>query len=306
MTKPNFFIIGAPKCGTTALSDYLRDHPNVYFSEPKEPHYFAEDLEKYRLTKTLDEYLGLFDGCSQEHTAIGEGSVFYLFSTVALEKIHKFNPQAKIIVMLRNPVDLVHSFHSQLMYSADEGEKDFEKAWHLQQTRREGKKIPRRCREASLLDYTAVGSLGEQIERLLNIFPPEQVKIIWFEDFIKSTKEVYDLTLDFLEIHNDNRTDFAQINENKVHKLDLISNLSEKPPKGLTNIALKVRDVFGIKRLYLLKTLRSLNTKVAKRKPLDDQLRREITAEFTSDIQRLSKQLNKDLNHWLLFTSSTK
>ncbi len=156
MTQPNFFIVGAPKSGTTALSDYLRDHPNIFFSEPKEPHYFAQDFEKYRLTKTLEEYLSLFDESTPNHLAIGEGSVFYLFSSVALKKIYEFDPQAKIIVMLRNPVDLVYSFHSQQLFSADEDEQSFEKAWRLQGVRQQGKHIPRKNRNTNFLNYASI------------------------------------------------------------------------------------------------------------------------------------------------------
>ncbi|MDJ0897392.1 MAG: sulfotransferase [Xenococcus sp. MO_188.B8] len=298
--KPNFFIVGAPKCGTTALSDYLRDHPNIYFSEPKEPHYFAQDFEKYRLTKTLEEYLSLFDESTSNHTAIGEGSVLYLFSSVALKKIYEFDSQAKIIVMLRNPVDLVHSFHSQQLFSADEDEQSFEKAWRLQDIRQQGKHIPRKNRHTIFLNYTAIGRLGEQVERLLAIFPPEQIKIIWFEDFVKSTKKVYIDVLNFLGVPEDNRTEFIRINENKTHKLRLVGRFSQKPPAFLSNVALKAKDILGIERLYILDTIRSLNTMIASREPLANDLRAELTEEFADDIKKLSQLLDKDLNHWLV------
>ena len=298
MTKPNFFIIGAPKCGTTALCEYLKEHPNIYISEPKEPHYFATDFPKYRLTATKEEYFNLFAE-SEEHLAIGEGSVFYLFSSVALKNIYEYDPDAKIIIMLRNPVDLVYSFHSQQLYSSDEAEKSFEKAWHLQDLRREGKHIPRLCRHPIFLDYAAIGRLGEQVERALSIFPREQIEIIWFEDFVRSTKEVYDRVLDFLAVPRDDRTNFVRINENKVHKLGLLGNFSEKPPALLSDLALKARDFLGIERLNILDTIRTINTKVASREPLSERLRAEISSEFASDIHKLSELLNKDLNHWL-------
>lgn len=300
MVKPNFFIIGAPKCGTTALSDYLRTHPNIYFSEPKEPHYFAQDFEKYRLTKTSEEYLSLFIQTTPNHIAIGEGSVFYLFSSVALRKIYEFDPQAKIIVMLRNPVDLVYSFHSQQLFSADEDEPCFEKAWRLQKLRLQGKHIPKKNRHTIFLNYASVGRLGEQVDRLLTIFPFEQIKIICFEDFIMSTKKVYDDVINFLGVPNDNRTDFLRINENKNHKLQLVGNFSQKPPKFLSSLALKTKDILGIKRLYVLDTIRSLNTKTVAREPLSNDFRAELTEEFADDIKKLSQLLAKDLNHWLV------
>ena len=74
MRKPNFFIVGAPKCGTTALSEYLREHPQVFMSRPKEPHHFATDMPRYRFTKNEADYLDLFSGADDSHTAIGEAS----------------------------------------------------------------------------------------------------------------------------------------------------------------------------------------------------------------------------------------
>ena len=73
--RPNFFIVGAPKCGTTALSHYLRQHPRIFFSLPKEPHYFATDLPRYRMVTHEPAYLEYFRGAGPQHTAVGEGSV---------------------------------------------------------------------------------------------------------------------------------------------------------------------------------------------------------------------------------------
>ena len=300
MNQPNFFVVGAPKCGTTALSEYLREHPNVFISEPKEPHYFTFDFEQYRVTKTWSEYLNLFSSSTSEHIAIGEGSVFYLCSSVALEKIKEYDPQAKIIVMLRNPVDMIYSFHSQLVFTADENEKNFEKAWRLQKTRQQGKQIPSQCREPAFLQYAEMGKLGQQIEKLQAVFPTEQVKIVLFEDFVKSTKNVYDEVLQFLAVPNDKRTEFIRINENKSHKMGAIGNFTAKPPALLTNVALKARDMLGIKELGILDTIRSFNTKVAAREPLSDSLRSEMIEEFTPDIQKLARLIERDLSHWLV------
>ncbi len=297
MSKPNFFIVGAPKCGTTALSEYLREHPNIYMCEPKEPHFFDYDFEEYRVVKTLDHYLALFDASSSEHIAIGDASACYLYSSVALKEIYQFDPQAKIIVMLRNPIDLAYSYHSQLFYASDENEPDFEKAWRLQDIRKEGKKIPPRCRDSALLQYAAVARLGEQVERLLTIFPREQIEIILFDDFAKNTKEVYDRILKFLEVPNDNRTDFKRINQNKNHKLKAVGSFSERPPKLLTTMIMQVKKLLGIERLYLLDAVRHLNNKVQTRKPLAASFRAELIAEFEPDIRKLSQLLNQDLSH---------
>jgi hypothetical protein len=299
MPKPNFFIVGAPKCGTTALSEYLREHPNIYMCNPKEPHFFDYDFEQYRVVKTLDEYLSLFDASTSEHIAIGDASACYLYSSIALKEIYKFDPQAKIIVMLRNPIDLAYSYHSQLFYASDENEPDFEKAWGLQGIRKEGKKIPSRCRDSALLQYAAVARLGEQIERLLTVFPREQIEIILFDEFTKSTKQVYERILNFLEVPRDNRRDFRQFNHNKSHKLETVGHLSERPPELLTKIVMQAKKLLGIERLYILDIIRYFNNKVQARQPLTDNFRAELLAEFAPDIKKLSQLLEKDLSHWV-------
>ncbi len=136
MKFPNFFIIGAPKAGTTALSEYLRGHPQVFFSEPKEPHFFNDDFSA-RHTYDMDTYLSYFKDADEEYKAIGEGSVFYLSSKNAVPNILKKNPNAKFIVMLRNPVSMAQSWHAQAIHSFGETVLDFDKAWHLQDKRKE-------------------------------------------------------------------------------------------------------------------------------------------------------------------------
>jgi hypothetical protein len=125
--RPTFFIVGAPKSGTTALAVYLQDHPMVCFSEDKEPQYFALDLPGQRLVTDEAQYLAFFHP-SETNKIAGEASVFYLYSKVAIQNIAKFDQNAKLIVMLRNPIDIVHSFHAQLVFSGEEDERDFAEA----------------------------------------------------------------------------------------------------------------------------------------------------------------------------------
>jgi len=100
--KPNFFIVGAPKCGTTSMTEYLKQHPDIFIPEEKEPHYFGSDLEYPRITKTEAQYLRLFSE-AQDERRLGEASVWYLFSQRAAQEIYEFNPLSRIIIMLRTP-----------------------------------------------------------------------------------------------------------------------------------------------------------------------------------------------------------
>lgn len=298
--QPNFFIVGAPKCGTTALSEYLRTHPDIYMSTPKEPFYFADDFPAYRVVKTEEEYLEkCFFDVLPRHQVVGEASALYLYSSVALKNLYRFNPHAKIIVMLRNPVDLVYSYHSQLLYDGDENEPDFKQAWKLQASRKQGKNISNLCREPRLLQYAEFGKLGQQVEYLLNIFPSEQIHVVWFEEFTSSTSLVYKEVLKFLEVPSDNRTEFERINANKMHKSSVLGKVTQKTPKFLINIAMKIKQVMGFSRWGIMDTIRSFNSERTTRKALSPDFKAELTTEFATDIQKLSGLLDKDLSHWL-------
>src|SRR3954468_1950993 len=116
MPSPSFFIVGAPKCGTTSLNDYLRQHPRIFIPERKELHYFGSDLTFLKTQRpTREEYLAHFAAAQPQQIA-GEASVWYLYSQLAAREIHDFCREAKFIIMLRNPVDMMHSLHSQYLY----------------------------------------------------------------------------------------------------------------------------------------------------------------------------------------------
>ena len=160
--RPNFFILGAPKCGTTALSAYLREHPRVFVSQPKEPHYFCDDFDYYYAPGQRSEahYLGLFADADERHLAVGEASVWYLYSATAARNIIAFAPDARIIVMVRNPVELVPSLHSQLRYMLDEAEPDPAAAWDLLDARARGEGLPDTVRVPEFLQYRDAARLG--------------------------------------------------------------------------------------------------------------------------------------------------
>jgi len=297
--KPNFFIVGAPKCGTTALSVYLQTHPNIFITSPKEPHFFAEEFHIPKIT-TWSEYLSLFETVKPQHKIIGEASVHYLCSELALSKIYQYNPNAKIIVMLRNPVDLVYSYHSQLLYNiGDENESDFEKAWHLQSSRQQGKNMPPLCCSPATLQYKNIGALGTQMEKLFSVFPKEQIKVILFDDFKISTSSAYQEIITFLGVPNDHKTDFPQINKNKKHRNQLLGKLTQKTPKLLTATGKIFKQSLGIKSLGIIKKIRQTNQEEFERSPLDPKFRSYLVDEFKDEIVKLSDILNTDLSHWL-------
>ncbi len=177
MGLADFCIIGAPKCGTTALYAYLRDHPGVFMPEPKEPHYFCTDFPNYRKVRSCAAYRELFQA-APPGVLLGEASVWYLFSEVAVARILDDNPASRMIVMLRNPVDMVWALHAQLIHSLDEDVLDLETAWDLQAARAQGQHLPVHCREPKHLQYRAAGSYSHQLERLFRLVPRDRVLLL--------------------------------------------------------------------------------------------------------------------------------
>jgi hypothetical protein len=297
--KPNFFIVGAPKCGTTALYEYLRYHPNIFMSEVKEPHFFAKDLGSYPRIKTLEDYKELFTRSTDQHSRVGEASVYYLRSAVALANIHAFNPEAKVIAMFRNPVDMVHSLHSQLLYWSEEVEPDFEVAWRLQERRSRGLDLPPGSRGAFLVQYYEVGRFGTQTERMLSAFPDKQVKLILYDDFTASPASIYADVVQFLEIPHDGRTEFPRINENKRARMSWLRRLYRKPPVVLKSAVRSLKQAVGEEDIAdLHRKIVELNTVKERRPPLSAEFRAELVDTFRDEVSLLSRLLNRDLSHW--------
>jgi Sulfotransferase domain len=300
VSRPNFFIVGAPKCGTTALSEYLRGHPRVFVSRPKEPHFFGRDLDYYFAPgqATLEHYLALFDGAGDEHLAVGEASVWYLYSRTALAEIREFAPEARIVVMVRDPVELVPSLHSQLRYMLDEDEPDLERAWALQHERAAGRALPSTVRVPAFLQYGEVGRLGDQLERALATFPREQVHVIVFDDLRGDAGAVYRDTLEFLGVPDDGRRTFARVNENKVHRTGALARLTQRPPRPLVHAAGALKRATGVRRLGVLERVRRRNRATRAREAIDARFAAQLRAYFAEDVAKLGELIGRDLSAW--------
>ena len=297
--KPDFFIVGAPKCGTTALYEYLYLHPNIFLATIKEPHYFAKDLGTYPRIKTPEEYAAIFASRTPAHLRVGEASVYYLRSTVAIPLIREFNPAARIIAMFRNPVEMVHSLHSQLLYVSEETIEDLETAWRLQERRSRGIDLPPRIRSPLLVQYRQVGQFGSQAQRLLESFPREQVRLILFDDFSTSPQRVYDEVIEFLGVPHDGRREFPRINENKRARLAWLKQFYRKPPPVLRDAIRGLKEAVGGERIGAVKKkMVELNTVRERRRPLTPEFRAELVEAFREEVALLARLVDRDLSHW--------
>jgi len=287
MNKPNLFIVGAPKCGTTFLYHYLKQHPEIFFPEFKEPHFFGSDLIRkngaYDLS--LDEYQKLFDS---DKKIIGEASTFYIFSKTAAQEIYNFNPNAKIIIMLRDLVELIHSLHSQFVFSGDEIIEDFGKALNMENKRLAGNEIPSQTTVINKLFYTSnILSLPENIKSFINYFGVKNIKFISLDEIKNNPEKVYFETLNFLDSDLDtNISNFEIINKNKSYKSKFIRNILKKYSIGLG----KLRSKFLSKPLGIVQTIESLNKKEENRRPVSSDLKRSLVKKF-SEVDMVLKEI---------------
>lgn len=295
MTKPNLFILGAPKCGTTSIASWLGAHPDVFMSPVKEPCHFNTD-SRYVITASRRNYERLFAEARPEHKCVGEASAWYLYSANAVENIEEYSAGARYIVMLRNPIDLVVSLHSQQVVSGEENELSFERAWRLQGCRANGTKVSRLCREPQNLVYGEVAKLGAQVERLLATVPESRVKLVLFDDLIQYPSDTYRSVLAFLGLSDDGRRDFSAENPRK----QLRSVTLNKLMKSLSDNIRKVTEGgTGVGKL-----INSLNAVQVARSEISPELRSEIADYFHEDVALLSRILRRNLDHWQIGTAA--
>ena len=300
MRKPDFFIVGAPKCATSSFYDYLREHPDIYMPARADMHFFADDFsDQWDRIFSLENYERHFRGARDRHAAVGERSVYYLYSQVALPKLKRYNPGARLIAMLRSPLDLALSFHSQLQIALNEDVEDFETAWRLQPNRLDGERIPSTCKDPQVLQYGRIAMLGEQVRRMLDLFPREQVHFIFVEDLKRSTLEEYKRALEFLGVPYDGRTNFPHQNVRKAHKSKWLARLVLRQPRFIKAITAGIKRLLRIEQTGLGVALINLNTKPVGRQQIPDGLRRELIDFFADDVGLLANLTGRDLSHWL-------
>ncbi|QNT68967.1 sulfotransferase family protein [Defluviicoccus vanus] len=300
--RSSFFIVGAPRCGTTALSKILSRHPQVLFSRPKETHLFVQDLaamdEQFWMKQFIEPF---FPHLSDQHLTFGEGSVSSLYSPAALEHILAFDPEARIIIHVRNPVDMVYSYHGRLVFLLDEDQRDFSRAWALQEERRAGRSLPKRCRDPRLLLYGDVGKLAAHVERIFARVGRERCYVVVFDDFSRSPEKLYRDVCQFLGLGQDEENHFNPKNAHRTYRNQFLHQFAVNPPPLLMrviNAANISPQQLRLRTRRLRKWLRSRNTVENHRPTLDAELRHELVTYFAPEVTRLGELLGRDLSHW--------
>jgi hypothetical protein len=294
--KPNFFIAGAPKCGTSSMHDYLAQHPAVYMSEEmKEPGYFNPDLKinLVRRAATEERYVSLFKkGVGKER--IGESSTWYMLSKVAAKLIAEWDGRSQAILMIRNPVDAAYSLHGQLLWSCNEDLLDFGEAIEAEPDRRAGKRIRPECTSPDALQYTEVFTYTPQVKRFFDALGKHRVKVIVFDDFVLNTGQVYRDTLQFLGLDVEFEANFKVMNAVKPVAPGFNSFFARRPK--LRNVVHKLVPA-GVQR-KLIDAMPYFTKTMERPGKVDPELRKKLAPRFREDVERLSELLDRDLTHW--------
>jgi hypothetical protein len=294
--RPNLFIVGAPKCGTTSMHGYLAQHPDVFMTTFKEPHFFGRDLALPASRRIVDEvaYLAPFTSAADVRWR-GESSTWYLFSTQAAREIRQYAPAARILIMLRNPVDTLYSLHGQYLYSGNEDLTDFEQALSAQDDRRHGRRIPAYAQNPQGLLYGDVVAYAQQVQRYFDAFGRENVHVILFDDFVKDTLGEFKKVLRFLDLADDFQPDLTVLNPARAARIPWVIRLDRGVP-GLRRLYHRLFPAYWRDRIF--DALAWLSRAPVRPGKITPDLRARLAPMFREEVESLSELLGRDLSHW--------
>jgi len=301
---PDFFIVGHPKCGTTALYEMLRSHPAVFMPEIKEPWYFSTDLYEHApprpqgIAASLEEYIGLF-AAAGDGQRIGEASPHYLWSHTAAAEIAKVQPEARIIAILREPASFLRSLHLQFLEVHYETEEDLRAALELEDERRRGRALPRYGYWPQLLLYSEHIRYVEQLRRYHEVFAPEQVLVLIYDDFRTDNDQTVRRVQRFLGVDdtlplapveaNPTVRPRSQLLNQAVHAVGVgrgpISHALKESIKAVTPAGPRRRALYALRR----------NVVFGEPEPADEQLMLELRHRYRAQVQAAGEYLGRDL-----------
>ena len=292
MAMPTFLIIGAMKSGTTALYYYLAQHPQIFMSPVKEPNFFCNgELESSdsKSVTHIGAYQDLFKNVYDEK-AIGEASHCYLYEPEAVARIQQYVPDAKLVAILRNPVDRAHSHFLHKVRDGTEPLTDFAQALREEETGAN--------QNRNVQDYVGRGRYYEQLKRYFDAFDRDQLKVYLYEDLSNTP-------IDTLQ----NAFRFLGVDDSFVPDVSLRRNVSGYPKyKALDEFLRRPSPVKDALKMHLPARLRwrlsrafdSLKTRNLSEPPaVQPEVRRQLIEEYREDILKLQALLGRDLSGWL-------
>ena len=277
------------------MNHYLRQHPEIFITEKKELHFFGKDLG-FKHDRSESSYQDAFSTWDLEKVG-GEASVWYLYSKTAAREIFEFNPEMKIIVMIRNPADMVHAQHGQAMFVGRETITDFESALDAEQGRKSGQIPTHRLSPKEVFFYSQIARYTEQIQRFIDVFGREKVHIIVFDDLKLGVQSVYAKTLKFLNVDPSFLADLTPRNQNRKFKNKKLHYLVNNPNPKFKRL---VQSIFPDSIWRKTKTrLQKVNTIRAPRDKMTSDIRRRLIEMYQDEVQSIGSFLGRDLSSWL-------
>jgi hypothetical protein len=296
---PHFLIIGAARCGTTAMARSFEQHPEVFLTNPKEPHFFAfhgtdvnfrgpgdsESINRVSVTG-VDRYSSLYSHASAKKS-LGEGSVSTLYyHEQSIPNIRKLAPDVKLIAILRNPIERAWSSYMYMISKGHEPLQDFSAAIDDEQ---------RRISENwhHIWHYTRMGFYSEQLREFQKAFPAEQLKVVLFDDLRRNPKLLYQQLFDFIGVDSSfsPNTD-EQVNQSGKPK----SRTIHTAIKGIGKFPVLKTAIKSIVPMTLRERLRNANLD---RQGMPDSDRSRLAEIFREEIGELGDVLSRDLTSWL-------
>lgn len=303
MTMPNFLIIGAAKAGTSSLHFWLAQHPEVYMTPDKQTYFFAsegdppgfegpgdrEHAQRKRITR-LEDYQALFEGVTTEK-AIGEACAVYLYDPMSPACIRRHVPDAKLIIVLRDPAERAYSSYMQMVRDGYETIEDFSEALRLEEDR-----IKDNWRH--LWHYKARGFYHDQIKRYFALFDSSQIRIYMFDDLKRNPAELVKDLLRYLEVDGSFVPDTSRkYNASGVPESRTLFNLIMLPNPlktlGKPLFPKAIRD--------RIKDIVTTNPTLLRKPPMPPEVRRQLVDEYREDTLKLQDLIGRDLSHWLVY-----
>jgi hypothetical protein len=301
MRVPDFFVVGHPKCGTTALYEMLRRHPQIYMPELKEPIFFASELparaHRYRAPATLTEYLSLFDAALPGQR-VGEASASYLWSPTAPGRIAEVAPAARIVAILREPAGFLRSLHLQCLQSRYETERDLRTALALEEARRQGRSLPRGSRWPQALLYSDYVRYVEQLRRYGALFAQDRMLVLIYDDFRRDNEATVRRVLRFLEVDDAAEVQALEANPSVRVRSPRLDDLIHAVSIGQGGArALKAPLVALTPRRLRHGAMRTIRRRmlVSAPPPPDEALMLELRRRYRPEVVALSEHLGRDL-----------
>jgi hypothetical protein len=294
---PDFFVIGAPRSGTGSLTGMLTAHPQVFMAR-KELHFFGKDLDYHRVPMTRERYLGHFASRPVSATRAGDASAWTLFSESAPSEIATYRPDARIIVTLRSPAEMIHSIHGLLVYGCQEDIESVDRAVRSEAERKAEHPVPEASRPKMALQYTGLGRFNTHLQRWIEVFQ-DRVHVVLFDDLKADANTVGDRLAAFLELDTPVSPLPPSARSQNAHRRHRSRRLQGWTQRQTNRAMIDGVVPFSPHRRLAIGLINRLNGTFAKREPMHEDTLKHIQDTLRPEIEALGEHLGRDLSHWV-------